>query len=96
MAEHPSSRKRACSTETLKVTACLRWRHLAIRRWSGTLSIVYGMPGDAFETLALEPTWDGLGPVRWRAFTRAGVVKKLRRYCERQGHVVEWTEVLGG
>lgn len=88
---------RSCSLETLKVQATLRWRPVRpwrLRPWSGRVSIVYGRPGDMFETLALEPTRDLAGPVTWRAFTREGVVRKLRRYCDRHGRVIEWDEVL--
>lgn len=85
--------RRSCSTETLKVTATVRWRRWRLRRWSGRLSIVYGRPGATCETMALEPTRD-TGPVTWRSFTRDGVIRKLRRYCDRRGHVIEWTEVL--
>lgn len=84
---------RSQSVKTLRVEAHLKWRRRRVRRWSGTLSITYGRPGDPFETLALEPQgWDGAAT--WRSFTRDGVVRKLRHYCERQGHVVDWKEVL--
>lgn len=76
----------------LVVVACISRR---AGTWSGTLSYAVRGSDGAYEGMFMEPAWDGLWPVRWYAFTYDGLVRKLRRHCERNHdeEIVEWTEV---